>query len=263
MSHTMAWQEFLNAARADGSLIERLIRDFYTNELLSPTDNVIDGGAHTGLHTMPLAALLVQGRVVGVDANATLVERLREKVGPMADRVRVEFAALQSDPDAASIQFNISTSHIGRSGVSRLWDRIAPGTVTYEPPITVPATTLDKLATKHGLSSLAFVKLDLEGGEFGALRGARGIMRSARPVFVTEHSSQSPEVNGFTVKEYFDYLASFDYVVLSPDGEPASVRAPFPCWYVFLVPRERADWASAALARCAGRAAAPQAQLRP
>lgn len=263
MSHSKAWQEFITAARSDGSLIEVLIRDFYANELLAAGDDAIDGGAHSGLHTLPLADVLTTGKVVAVDANEILVGRLKQKLGARAERVHVEFAALQSDPSATSIQFNLSTSHAGRSGISRLWDRIAPGTVTYAPPVTVPATTLDSLALKYRLSSLAFVKLDLEGGEFGALRGAGRIMRSTRPVFVTEHSVKAPEVNGFTIQEYFDYMERLDYVVMAPDGQQASVQSPFPCWYVFLVPRERAAWAGAALARCAARACAPRAQLRP
>lgn len=82
MSHTKAWQEFITAARSDGSLIEALIRDFYANELLGPGDQAVDGGAHSGLHTLPLADVLTMGSVVAVDANEILVGRLKQKLGP-------------------------------------------------------------------------------------------------------------------------------------------------------------------------------------
>ena len=253
MNDTRTWDSFVKLARNNGNLIEFLIKDFYANELLSKNDNALDGGAHAGFHTIPLADVLVDGTVVAIDANETLVRKLGER---LADRrnVQLRFAALQDDPSAESITFNISTSHLGRSGVSRLWDHIAPGTVTYAPPVKVPATTIDKLVAEHAMPSLAFVKLDLEGGEFAAIRGARDTMKRLRPVFVTEHSVKAPAANGFGIEAWFDYMAAQDYAVLGPNGVAVTVANPFPFWYVFLVPEERREWASEALGRCVQRA---------
>ena len=240
---------FVTLARVDGGRIERLIRDFYSNELLSRSDNAIDGGAHAGYHTIPLANVLQQGKVIGVDANEALVKKLREKLAG-AGNVELEFCALQADPALDSITFNISTSHVGRSGISRLWDIIAPGTVTYAPPVQVPATTIDHLVRKHALNSLAFVKLDLEGGEFNAIRGAVDTMRRLRPFWVTEHSVKAPAANGFNIESYFDHMASLGYAVLAPSGDVVTVKNPFPFNSVFLAPLERREWASGALDRC-------------
>ena len=109
MNDARTWGSFVNLARTNGNLIEFLIKDFYANELLSKRDNAIDGGAHAGFHTIPLADVLVEGKVVGVDANETLVRKLGER---LAGRTNVElrFAALQDDPSAESITFNISTT---------------------------------------------------------------------------------------------------------------------------------------------------------
>lgn len=63
-------------------------------------------------------------------------------------------------------------------------------------------------------------------------------MATLRPIFVTEHSVNAPEVNGFTVSEYFQYIASLNYVVLAPSGKQVTISNPFPFWYVFLVPVE-------------------------
>jgi FkbM family methyltransferase len=231
------WQSFVQRARGEGSRIEILIRAFYCDHLLVSTDNAIDGGSHSGYHTIPLAKQLTEGKVVAVDANAAMVGRLRAKVESIPNII-LEHAALQADPDAESITFNVSTSHLGRSGISRIWDQIAPGTVEYAPPTPVPATTIDKLIRKHALGTLRFIKLDLEGGEFNAIRGAIETMSTLRPVFVTEHSVKAPEVNGFSVSEYFQYMASLNYVVLAPNGMQVTASNPFPFWYVFLVPVE-------------------------
>lgn len=231
------WQSFVKQARGDGTRIEVLIRTFYCDHLLAPTDNAIDGGSHGGYHTIPLARRLADGKVIGVDANAAMVDQLRAKAKDIPN-VILEYAALQADHDIESVTFNVSTSHVGRSGISRIWDKIAPGTVEYAAPMPVPATTIDKLVRKHSLDTLRFIKLDLEGGEFNAIRGAASTMSTLRPVLVTEHSLKAPEVNGFSVSEYFEHMMSLNYVVLSPSGEVVTPSNPFPFWYVFLVPAE-------------------------
>lgn len=231
------WQSFVQQARNEGSRIEVLIKAFYCDHLLAPTDNAIDGGSHSGYHTIPLARQLTEGKVVAIDANAAMVGKLRAKIENIPNII-LEHAALQADSGTESITFNVSTSHLGRSGISRIWDKIAPGTVEYAPPTPVPATTIDKLVTKHAFGTLRFIKLDLEGGEFNAIRGAIETMSTLRPVFVTEHSVKAPEVNGFSVADYFEYMASLNYVVLAPSGKQVTASNPFPFWYVFLVPAE-------------------------
>jgi FkbM family methyltransferase len=240
------WSAFKDKARTNGALIEEAMRDFYA-ALLSPDDNAMDGGAHAGYHTLPLAKHLTSGKVIAVDANKAMVDKLAPKLAGLGN-VALEYAALQDDPAARTVTFNCSASHPGRSGISRTWDLIAPGTVDYEPPVVVPATTIDQLADKYQLTSLAFVKLDLEGGEFNALRGAKKTMSELRPVFVTEHASQAPKINRFSMAEYFQYMESVGYTAISPNGQPVTAADPFPFWYVMLAPTERADASGALLA---------------
>jgi FkbM family methyltransferase len=245
------WAIFKTKAKASGTLIEEAIKDFYTS-LLSPSDNALDGGSHSGYHTLPLAQHLTSGKVIAVDANRTMIDKLTPKLAGFGN-VTLEYAALQADPAASTVTFNCSVSHPGRSGISRTWDLIAPGTVDYEPPVVVPATTIDQLADKHRLTSLKFVKLDLEGGEFNALRGASSVMDRLRPVFITEHSMHAPKVNNFTVSDYFDFVEKRGYSVLAPNGEKATRDNPFPFWYVMLAPVERADAAGALFSAAIGK----------
>lgn len=228
------WTSFRDRARADGKLIELVIADIYTNHL--PVDGVaLDGGANVGLHTKGLARRMTEGRVVAVEANAATLKDLQRGTSTLAN-VEVVWAALQDDPDRASVTFNCSTSHPGRSGISRLWDRISPGQVTYTEAEVVPATTIDKLMA--GAPRVDFIKLDLEGGEYHALHGGEQTLRRARPLVVSEHSMHAPVVNGFAIADYLAWIDSLGYTPISPFGERVTVEAPFPFWYVFLVPIE-------------------------
>jgi FkbM family methyltransferase len=245
MLNSEQWAAFKDKARTKGTLIEEAIKDFYAG-WLSPTDNAFDGGAHSGYHTTPLAQLLTGGKVIAVEANKAMVDKLAPRLAKFPN-VALEYAAIQSDPTAQTVTFNCSPNHPGRSGISRTWDVISPGSVEYDPPVEVPATTIDSLVLKHGLTSLRFVKLDLEGGEFNALRGAAVTMSRLRPVFVTEHSMHAPAVNGFAMSDYLEMLQTRGYRAFAPNGSPVTPEDLFPFWYVMLAPNEIADQANAAL----------------
>lgn len=246
------WSDFVDHARTRGSVIEEVIKDFYSN-LLVHGDNALDGGAHAGYHTIPLAHAVGPGRVIAVDANHLILEKLQPKLINLPSVV-VELGALQADEARTEITFHRSSAHPGRSGISRSWDLISPGTVVYDAPLTVPATTIDKLVRRHALGSLRFIKLDLEGGEYHALRGASKTLGGMRPVVVSEHSVHSPKINGFAMEDYFAMLASHGYEAVRPDGEPVTIAQPFPFWYVFLLPSEQAPRLRPRLRESFGRA---------
>jgi FkbM family methyltransferase len=231
------WLDFKERARADGKLIENVIMDVYSN-LLPEDACAIDGGANVGLHTLGLARRLGTGRVIAVEANPKTFATLEQRTKSFPQVTRIH-AALQDDPERGQISFNCSSTHPGRSGVSRLWDRIAPDQVRYDEPLTVTATTIDRIVQEYGLARLDFIKLDLEGGEYHAVRGARHSLATLRPLVVSEHSIHAPAINGFEIATYLGWLDSLGYVPLAPNGAAATPDEPYPFWYVFLVPKER------------------------
>lgn len=238
------WASFTEVARKDGSRIEQVIKRVYESHI-STAGNAVDGGANVGLHTRGLSDHLRGGSVIAVEANEATFRRLELQTATRTNLHR-HLGALQDDPQRTEITFNCSPSHPGRSGISRIWDRIAPGQVEYADSVTVPATTIDKLVDEARWLRLDFVKLDLEGGEFPALRGGAASLKRFRPLVVTEHSIHAPAANGFEIGQYFDWLSSIGYVAMDPAGLAANVGRPFPFWYLFLAPEEEADrWRNA------------------
>lgn len=235
------WKEFKERAGRNGMLIEDAIKDVYTTNL-DPAGNALDGGAHVGFHTLPLLARLTAGKVIAVEANRSTFARLKSNAQAAKNAILVH-AALQEDERRSTISFHCSSSHPGRSGVGRLWDVITPGKVAYNEPDTVAATTIDKLVREHRLTRLDFMKLDLEGGEYNALRGAGQTLSEHRPLVVTEHSSHAAKLNHYAMEDYFQMIAAWDYTPIAPSGRVVVAADPTPFWYVFLVPNERlTDW---------------------
>lgn len=95
------------------------------------------------------------------------------------------------------------------------------------------------------IPSLQLVKIDVEGGEIGCLRGAAKLLRRRRPFVAVEYGAQSHSVYGHARRTLFDFAESIDFVVgdlfgaVCPDFETWDVVCDKVYWDWFLVPRER------------------------
>ncbi len=90
--------------------------------------------------------------------------------------------------------------------------------------VRVPVTTIDAEAAVLGLPRVDLIKMDIEGGEGPALRGAAGTLRRWRPVVIVE----SHVVDGRpTVGDIVDALrdAGYDCIDVRPDRETSVVTA--------------------------------------
>jgi FkbM family methyltransferase len=148
-----------------------------------PADSlVIDGGANIGLTT--IAALREAPRiqrVIAVEPSPKALACLKQTIAAnnMADRVTIISEALSSEK--GTIRF---AEHEFLAG-SHLID----GEARYDSETTVQVTTLDALVDDLGLTRMDLIKLDLEGFELDALKGAQKTISRFSPVFVAEFNS--------------------------------------------------------------------------
>ncbi len=224
-----------------GDWIEVIICDLYTRLSAQWIDAVVvDGGAHVGRHTFPMAALPNIRQVVAVEANAKTIGRLRKRIdqSPDASKIRTVLGALQDDPARSEVNFIHSSSHPGRSGINPVLLK-NPNTM-FEVPIGVPATTID-LLMRDVPEGCRFIKLDLEGGEFGALKGAAASLKKHRPVLFFENGQYAPEQNGYTVDEFVGYMQSVGYDARTVFCDPLTPANAADFWYAWASPVEMRD----------------------
>ena len=223
----------LERAREDPMTFERLIQLVYSN-LLTTGDTVVDGGAHTGLHTFPLSRLIgPAGNVIAVEALPDLANDLRRRTISLAN-VTVVAAALTDF--RGRVTFQRVHEDLARSGIQRV---PYPGPMTVQ-QVVVPALQLDDLVS----GSLRFIKLDLEGGEFNALRGGRQSIKRFNPLIIFERSIQTAAAYGYTATDYFALLADIGYLTFDLFGVPITesgwARFGRP-WYAIAVKRGSVD----------------------
>ncbi len=94
--------------------------------------------------------------------------------------------------------------------------------------VEVPVTTLDDLTSMHG-DRVALVKLDIEGAEVLALRGAAKLIARAAPLFLVEVEPEHLARQSFSVEDLHHALAPHGYeaYAIGPAGQVSKLSRPW------------------------------------
>lgn len=216
--------EFFRTTPSDkqGDRLEDMIAALY-GSVLQPGDLAVDGGAHVGLHSIGMARCVrPDGRIIAVEALARLAGgMLAQQITKhgFGDTIIVENLALGAAPGEAV--FHDVFEAPGYSGLRVRTD--LPGTLSETVrEVRVRVETLDALVARHGQGRpVRFIKLDLEGGEFDCLRGARAALERDRPIVVFEHGqAEAAKLYGYDKGNFFDYFDSVGYRLATLLEEP-------------------------------------------
>ncbi|QYK42612.1 MAG: FkbM family methyltransferase [Paracoccaceae bacterium] len=177
--------------------------------LIRPDWNTADVGAHVGSFTALLARLAPGGRLFAVEA-------VPQKAALLARRFpRAQVFAEAASDTPGPVMFHVNTAN---PGFSSLADRASRGATRA---ITVPARRLDDMIPRD--VPLHFLKIDVEGFEYPALRGAARILSRDRPVILFEAgAARDPDL------AMADYPALFAWLT---DEMAYDIRAVFDMHY--------------------------------
>jgi FkbM family methyltransferase len=194
---------------------EALLRRFYLG-FLKPGDIAIDVGAFKGTHTIPIAnAIRGEGaQLHALEANPAMAGPLRAQLAtPAFDFVTLHDCAAGAEDGEAG--FVLALDSPGYSGLQQR-DYDQPNMRTER--ITVRVARLDTLLGP--LPRLDYIKLDIEGGEFDALRGAAGLVARHRPAISFEFGHRSYDAYGVDPGEVFDWFEARGYLLFDIIGTP-------------------------------------------
>lgn len=154
-------------------------------EATRPGDIVVDAGANIGVFTLLAAARVdSRGLVVAVEPEPGNFEALRRNVE--ANGLRNVALVRKALLDEAG-----SIVHMEDEGVmSRISDKGSP----------VETTTLDELALEYG--SPRILKMDIEGSEGRALRGAREALRGLELAMLEVHDEANYAAVGEALSDF-------------------------------------------------------------
>ncbi len=178
---------------------------------------VLDVGAHIGYFTRRFAKLVGrQGRVYAFEPNTENVGLLRANVARFSNVTIVQKAV--SDRSGPGNLFVSSGSKSGDHGLF-----LQVHTVASKP---VELITLDEFWNEIGRPRIGLIKMDIEGAEPRALKGAREFMREHEQlVLVTEFSPVNLRSGGTEPGDFLELLSAlgFRHSAISSDGELLSM----------------------------------------
>jgi len=192
----------------------------FLKSFLAPGMTVFDVGAHGGVYTMSAARLVGPGgRVVSFEPSprerARLLGHLR--LNGIANATVVPSAVGSEDGEVELLV--VEGLETGCNSLRKPPGQRVRGT-------RVPITRLDTYVERHAIGRVDFIKMDIEGAERDALRGARALFERDRPVLLCEIEPARIEPWGYDPHEIFDALDSlrYDWFSLDAEGRPVAVR---------------------------------------
>lgn len=178
-----------------------------------PADaTVFDVGAHIGTYVTQIGHRLGAGcRLVAVEPRPPNLARLREnlRLNGLESRTAIVAAAVGDRPGQAWMQ-----SLPGRRELTS----DAAISAEDDGSVPVPVRTLDEIADQVGATQCDLIKLDVQGCELAALRGARRLLEAHRPVLNLEFSGYWMSRFGWSPHDLLELVAPFGYGLYREDG---------------------------------------------
>ncbi len=192
--------------------------------MLKPDSVTVDVGAHVGSVLIEMVRYAPQGRHFAFEPIPGCFVKLKKRFGRSKGVELFEYA-LAAEAGTATFQHVVSRPTY--SGLrQRRYDRPNEKVV----PIEVQCARLDDVIPAS--VKVGFVKVDVEGGEYGVFRGGVETLRRSRPVVVFEHGVGGADHYGTEPEQVFDLLQdecglSLSLMLRYLAGEPPLDRAGF------------------------------------
>ena len=203
-------------------------------------DTAIDCGAADGRMLRPmLKAVGDKGTVVAFEPIPHVFDKLQES---FSQQNAVLLQMCVSDSIGDEVKFY----HVkNRRWISSLSPDNLKGYDIEE--LSVPVTTLDFVFENHKRlldKKVGFIKLDIEGAEFPALKGGKSLIARDKPFIVFENGLVSAATSfGYTKEEFFGFFDDLGYRLSDVVGTPltfdlwASVGKEI-CWNFVAIHRD-------------------------
>jgi len=184
--------------------------------LVEPETTYFDVGTNIGLLSVPVLAVCPSVKVVSIEASPDTLPYLR--------RTRLEAQT--------SSNWTIVETAVGaQPGEAEFWSAGGAmgafdglrdtGRGGAKQPVRVAVRTLDDIWRECGCPPVSVIKMDIEGGEYHALQGARELITKVKPALVIEWAAANLATYKIAYEMLLSLCAEISYV---------------PCAYTDLVP---------------------------
>ncbi|MFK7843617.1 MAG: FkbM family methyltransferase [Sphingorhabdus sp.] len=170
--------------------------------------NMVDVGAHFGIE---LAMFVDLGwDIVAFEPDPKNRQHLHAAFGDHP-RVQIDTRAVSDHAETAK-PFFASEQSSGISGLSAFHE-------SHEQAGTVEVTTMANVVQDYGLAAIDFLKIDIEGFDFFAIKGIDWDA-AAPDVIICEYENSKTLPLGYTVSDLYAYLSERGYKITLSEWQP-------------------------------------------
>ena len=183
------WGRYGEADLLEWLDLELVDHKVYANQTVTVEtgDVVLDVGGHLGMFTLQ-ALELGASKVVVFEPNPGNVTCLRKTFSKQIESGRVILVDAAAWEERGTLKFALASEDRGHES--------ARGGVSEQGELTVRAEAIDSIVQELELKRLDYIKMDIEGGERHALKGARRTIKDFAPkmALCVYHRDDDPEV---------------------------------------------------------------------
>ncbi len=167
---------------------------------------ILDGGASVGYWAWQAHKMFMQARIVSIEPNPLIIGKLEDMVQKIKNESLALMYALGKENGKAVL--NIWDNEETKMSGSSLKDHV------QGPPkksIEVDLKTIDAICEENSIKP-DLLKLDLQGGELDALKGATNILKSVELVII-EFGVLEAYINRTTPYDLMEYFYKRDFIL--------------------------------------------------
>jgi FkbM family methyltransferase len=184
------------------------------SKVLEPGMTFVDVGANMGLYSLYAASRVsATGRVLAIEPSRREMATLKSNV-ELNQLMNVTIRQVAVSDQVAEVELLVAAAR--NSGHNTL------GAFGYNTPLdhreTIQSQRLDQIVQTEGLQKIHVIKMDIEGAELRALRGAVDTLQRDHPLVLLELSDRLLQHQGASSADVLSLLAQLDYRVYGFDA---------------------------------------------
>jgi FkbM family methyltransferase len=181
-------------------------------KIIKPSMTVFDVGANIGYIAAIAAGLVGQaGCVHAFDPNPDCYARLKLNLSPLPQAY-----AHQS---AISDYVGTLPLYLSENSEEQGWGSLLKDATTVRETMDVAVTTIDDFVAECGIGRVDLIKIDIEGNEMHALRGARKLIERDHPAMIAELNAICLARDGAKPTDVIEFLTLSGYSIHFLDSD--------------------------------------------
>jgi FkbM family methyltransferase len=195
------------------------------NSLVMPNSNVLDLGANIGTHSIILSKAIGTGNCYSIEPQSLIYTILQNNLmlNNCENVHTFRFAISDLDNEVLSME-PFSYSNLNINNGARRVETSGGNSGDW---------VLSKKIDSFNFPKISFIKLDIQGSEIKALKGAKSLILKDRPVLFVEIEEVHLKKFSGSSKELIETLLSYDYILFRILNE-------YPCDHL-CIPREQIE----------------------